>query len=161
MQFTQVHLILLKMSFKFIQVYSDLFEIGSIRVKQMTAHLNDWTHSDLYEKRYVFRIQRQNPPNTMIFAGFRVVLRILRTFCTFFAQVLHFFCNVLQKRARLARKRAKFARNRAKLAQKCAKRAQNARKCAKHTQKSRFLADLHAGFRRRTNFHTTHLCAPL
>ena len=26
-----------------------LFEIGSIRVKQMTGHLHDWTHSDLYE----------------------------------------------------------------------------------------------------------------
>ena len=34
---------------QFTQIRSILLEIGSIRVKQMTGHLNDWTHGDLYE----------------------------------------------------------------------------------------------------------------
>ena len=29
-----------------------LFEIGSVRVSQMTGHLHDWTHSDLYEASF-------------------------------------------------------------------------------------------------------------
>ena len=47
--FTQFHSILLNISFNFIQFDSKLLEFGSIRVKQMTGHLHDWTHSDLYD----------------------------------------------------------------------------------------------------------------
>ena len=47
--FIRIHSIILKFLFNFIQIYSNSLQIGSSRVKQMTGHLNDWTHSDLYE----------------------------------------------------------------------------------------------------------------
>ena len=48
-EFTQFQSISLDFAQNVIQIDSTLLEIGSIRVKQMTGHLNDWTHSDLYE----------------------------------------------------------------------------------------------------------------
>ena len=46
---TQIHSNVIQIHSMFTQVCSMLLQIGSIRVKQMTGHLNDWTHSDLYE----------------------------------------------------------------------------------------------------------------
>ena len=57
LNFIQFHSMLRKNSSKFTQTDSNLLDIGSIRIQQMTGHLNDWTHSDLHESYVIVRVR--------------------------------------------------------------------------------------------------------
>ena len=49
LNFTQIHSILFNFSPQFTQIYSMSLNIGPTWVRQVTGHLNDCTHDDLYD----------------------------------------------------------------------------------------------------------------
>ena len=94
---------------------------------------------------------------------FRGFSRMLRKFRMLFAQVLHVFALLL----RVFRKLRTFSRNLRDNSQNVRENVKNSRKNMQNLRKTNirknhdFLADVYAGFRRGTNFHTAPLCAPL
>ena len=102
--------------------------------------------------RICAKIRCKNVPKTMSFVHFRGFSRILRMCCTFSRNC----CMFSQEFAKACKNCAKTCKNYAK---KRAKPAQNMQK--KNTVFGRFVRQISAQIRRRTNFHTAHLCAAL